>query len=510
MSNLEQRASRLENLVRDRELVIVSNREPYSHNRDEQGGNTVDRPTGGLTAGLDPVMQRIGGTWIAWGDGDRDFDVADTDGCVSVPPEDPEYRLKRLQLSEGQVQDYYYGYSNQVLWPLCHSALTLLRCDPGFWQQYCRVNEQFADSVVEYADDQSLVWFQDYHLALAPKLARPRLPEDTTLMHFWHIPWPAWDTYRACPHRRELLEGLLGNDQVGFHTPRYQTNFLECVDAALDDAHVDWETGNVTYQGQVTTTVAVPIGVPFDRIQQTVTSSAIEAFETSSAQIDDISAGTRIAVGVDRLDYTKGIVERLRALERLWEVFPRWRGNLTFVQKGSESRSRIPAYQEVQEQVADTVDRINGRFGTDDWQPVIYTTDRLSREEMCELYRRADVGIVSPIRDGMNLVAQEYAASQVDNDGMLVLSDQAGIHDTVGEYVVTITPCDTHGFAEAIDEALTMEPVERRRRMSQIRHRIADQNLAAWVEGNLRPMLATPSRGTQSLSTAGFDGTTQP
>jgi len=501
-----QADNRLEKLVLDKQVFVVSNRQPYAHEYDSEGRVTVDRPAGGLTASLDPVMQQLGDTWIAWGDGDADEEVSNPDGCVAVPPEDPGYHLKRVWLSEDQVRDYYYGYSNQVLWPVCHSALTNMRCDPGFWERYYQVNKQFADAVVECADDRALVWFQDYHLALAPVLVRPRLPDDAIVMHFWHIPWPAWDTFRACPHHRDLLKGMLGNDLVGFHTERYWTNFLWCVDAALDNARVDWKRGKVSYQSQVTNTVAAPIGVPFDRLQRVATSREALAFESSFDEANDIPDETRIAVGVDRLDYSKGIVERLRALERFFEVHSRWHGDFTFVQNGTESRSQIPAYQAVQDRVADIVNRINRQFGTDDWQPVIYTTDHLSQEEMCGLYRRADMAVVSPVRDGMNLVAQEYITAQVESDGVLVLSDQAGVHDQLGEHAVTVTPCDTQGFAEAIAEALSMSRAERRSRMTRLRRWVSDHDLKAWVSSNLRAARGDRTTDPRSLLTSGAGG----
>jgi len=487
------------NLIGDRQLIVASNRQPYSHETDGTDRITVDCPAGGLTAGLDPVMQRTGGTWVAWGDGDRDFDVVDGDDCVSVPPDDPGYQLKRLRLSEEEIRHYYYGYSNQVLWPLCHSALTQIRCNPGFWRHYRNVNERFAGAVADRAEGRPLVWFQDYHLALAPKLVRSYLPAAAVIMHFWHIPWPSWDAFRACPHRRELLEGLLNNDLIGFHTPRYRTNFLHCVDAAMDGAIVDWQAGSVSYQGRTVSVEAIPMGVPFEEIRGSVTAPTAEAFWPSFAREHDIPAEARIAVGVDRLDYTKGIVKRLRALERLWEVNPGWRGELTYVQNGSESRSRIPAYQEVQEDVADAVDRINDRFGTDDWQPIVYVTDCLEYEELYGLYRHADLALVTPIRDGMNLVAQEYVAAQVDDDGMLVLSDQAGIHDNVAEYAVTVSPHDTEGSADAIAGALIMPPGERRYRMNRLRRWVADHDLDAWLDANLRTAMDVAPSNDRSV-----------
>jgi trehalose 6-phosphate synthase len=240
VTSVDEPSRRPDELVRDRQLVVVSNRQPYRHDYADDGdGFVVDRPTGGLTAGLDPVMQRTGGTWIAWGEGDGDPAVADSNGCVSVPPTGPSYVLKHVWLSAEQVEGYYYGYSNQVLWPVCHAALTNVNCEPSFWRRYRRVNERFADTVVDHADDRPLVWFHDYHLALAPRMAGRRLPDDAVIQHFWHVPWPGWDTFRACPHGVELLDGLLGNDVLGFHLPRYRTNFLRCVDAAFDDAAVD-------------------------------------------------------------------------------------------------------------------------------------------------------------------------------------------------------------------------------------------------------------------------------
>jgi len=488
-----------EELLRDRQLLLVTNRQPYRHVNGEDG-IVVDRPTGGLTAGLDPVMQRIGGTWIAWGDGERDRDVVDEDDCVAVPPDDPGYALKRIWLSETQVQGYYFGFSNQVLWPLCHAALTRVRCEPGFWERYREVNEVFADAVVEQASERPLVWFQDYHLALAPELARKRLPQTATLVHFWHIPWPAWDTFRAAPNRRALLEGLLGNDQLGFHVPRYRTNFLDCVEAALEDAIVDWEAGTVTYGGHRTIVRVNPMGVPVDRIEDGADSSAAQAAWRAYRRAEDIPADARIVIGVDRLDYTKGIAARLRALERLWETDTDWRGSVTHLQIGSESRSEIREYRDVQERVAAHVDRINERFGTDDWQPIVYVTDYVSRDKLYSLYRHADLGIVSPLRDGMNLVAQEYVAAQVDGDGVLVLSDQSGVHDELGPHVVSVRPADTEDFADAIADALTMAPEERRERMALLREWVSAHDLDTWMERGIRQGITATRGESHSVS----------
>ncbi|WP_435346349.1 alpha,alpha-trehalose-phosphate synthase (UDP-forming) [Haloarchaeobius sp. HRN-SO-5] len=473
---------------RDGRLLVVSNRQPYSHDYDGDEV-TVDRPTGGLTAGLDPVLQRTGGTWIAWGDGDADEAVVDEDDRVSVPPEDPTYDIKRVWLSDDQVDDYYYGYSNQVLWPLCHSALSEIRSRASFWDAYRRTNEEFADAVldaIESSPDRSdgdpLVWFQDYHLGLAPGMVRDRLQQDAVLMQFWHIPWPSWDTYRCCPHAEALLRGLLGNDVLGFHVQRYRTNFFECVEACLPDATVERRTDEVRYDGSVTRVEAAPLGVPFDRIHRGATETSEREFDAGFRRRHGISPDTTLAVGVDRLDYTKGIPQRLRALEHLWETRPSLRGSLTYVQNGSESRSKIDAYQRVQDEVEALVSRINDRFGTDDWRPVVFFTDQIPQEELFALYRHSDVALVSPIRDGMNLVAKEYVAAQVDGDGVLVLSDQTGAHQELGEHAVTVSPHAVDEFADAIEGALEMPTGQRRRRMEELRQHVAEWDLDSWLE----------------------------
>ena len=399
------------------DLVVASNRQPYRHTYDD-GAVDVDRPAGGLTAGLDAVMRRIDGTWVAWGDGDADAAVVDGDDRVSVPPEGDDYTLQRLWLSEDEVDGYYYRISNRVLWPVCHAALATVDSCRDAWSDYRRVNDRFADAVAADADGDDLVWLQDYHLALASRLVRERSTDEPVVAQSWHIPWPSWDTFRACPHREELLRGLLGNDLLGFHVPRYCENFLESVEAGLPDAEVDAETGRVRYDGATTTVRAFPMGVPVDRIREQADSDEAVGFWAAFRKNRDIDPDTRVAVGVDRLDYTKGIPQRLDALEHLLAERPRWRGEFTYVQVGTESRSDIPAYRRCQERVAERVEAINDRFGTDDHQPVVYTTEMLSNEALAGLYRNADLAVVSPVRDGMNLVAQEYVAAQADGDGV--------------------------------------------------------------------------------------------
>ncbi|WP_254535310.1 alpha,alpha-trehalose-phosphate synthase (UDP-forming) [Halomarina litorea] len=469
-------------------LTVVSNRQPYRHDYEDGEGErdrvVVDRPAGGLTAGLDPVMRHAGGTWVAWGDGDADREVVDDGDRVGVPPEDPAYTLRRLWLTDDEVAGYYRGYANQALWPLCHAATGKMTFDAADWRDYRAVNRTFADAVVEESGSDPRVWFQDYHFALAPRMVRERRP-DASLMQFWHIPWPAPDVFRTCPQRRDVLAGLLANDLLGFHTERYRDNFLDCVDAELDDAVVARGRNRVRYDGHVTTVGAFPMGVDAEDIERRAAAATGEFWERFRRE-HGIAPETTVALGVDRLDYTKGIPRRLAGLEKLWELRPEWRGEVTYVQKGSESRSSIPAYARHQEEVFDAIDRVNDRFGTDEWTPVVYTDELYSEDELAALYRHSDVGLVTPVRDGMNLVAKEYVAAQVDDDGVLVLSDLAGATEGFADRgVLTTTPFDPESLAASLETALTMPADERRRRMRSLRRQVREHDIYDWMESFL-------------------------
>ena len=464
------------------DFVVLSNREPYQHRYADEGGTeiVVDEPVGGLTAGLDPVLQRTGGTWVAWGDAEADPVVTDEDGCVGVPPDDEHYQLKRVWLTDREIDGYYYGYSNQVLWPLCHDLPGSVSMKEGFWDRYRTVNRKFADAVVERATAESTVWIQDYHFGVAPRLIRPELSEEATLMQFWHIPWPSWQTWDVCPQHEEILRGLLANDLLGFHVERFKSNFLKSADECLDDATVDREAGEIHYDGRTTVIGAHPMGVNADQIAETA-AIAGDDFWSSFREEHGISDGTRVAAGVDRLDYTKGIPQRVEAFELLLERHPEWRGELTLVQKSTESRTGIPAYREIQSDVVEAIEQVNDRFGTADWTPVVHITDRIPQRELVGLYRHADLALVSPLRDGLNLVSKEFVAAQVDEEGVLLLSEFAGAHEELGEHAVTINPHDPEAFAEQIERALTMDRSERRERMRALREQVIEHDLDAWL-----------------------------
>lgn len=503
-------------------LIVVSNRQPYRHEYEKPDGDevdaavsdggpaessasvrppstndvertvTVDRPTGGLTAGLDPVLQRAGGTWIAWGDGDADREVADDRGCVAVPPEEPSYTLQRVWLDDAAVEAYYYGFSNRVLWPICHEFPHLVDDRPGDFEGYRDVNRQFADAVSEHVTGDAVVWLQDYHLGLAPSMIRERVPSSTTIGQFWHVPWPNPDVFRWCPHGWELLEGLLGNDLLGFHVDRYVAAFLECADRSLPSATVDRARGIVRHDGSVTRVVATPMGVDAAKHDR-------QCRELDGTRIDrlreryDVPATAALGVGVDRLDYTKGIPERLAAIERFFERYPAWRGSFTIVQTTTPSRTEIPAYDELGTFVRREVERINDRFATERWRPIVYTEDYLPRSDLCALYRHADVMLVTPLIDGMNLVAQEYVAASVDGTGALLLSEHVGAHDTLGDAAYTVDPDRIDQVATTLETALASAPAERRRRLAELRRRVFEHDLEWWMDSQLAALAETAS-----------------
>lgn len=444
----------------ERRFIVVSNREPYEHRwSDEMGEVQVRRPAGGLTSALDPLMQTLGGTWVAWGSGEADATAVDADHRVRVPPEDPRYTLRRVWLTHHDIHRYYLGFSNQFLWPLCHLRPDLTRVRSRYWERYRRVNRRFAEAVVEEArGDDAAVWFQDYHLALAPLFVRSRRP-DLTLAHFWHIPWPPIEIYRLAPQAEYLLRGLLANDLIGFQLPAFAHNFLDCAEQ-IAGARVDLDAGTATLEGHTCHTAAFPISIDVEMYRQAAT--AADADEQISRLRERYAPnGARIGAGVDRLDYSKGIPEKLKALEFLWERYPEFRERFTFIQVAVPSRSDIEAYDELAQKVDRQVWEINERFGTDGWRPIHLIKQSVPMERLALLYRMADICIVSSLQDGMNLVAKEYVACQTDGTGLLLLSRFAGAAEEMEEAML-INPYDPEGFALHIREALNRPIPERR------------------------------------------------
>jgi trehalose 6-phosphate synthase len=455
---------------------VVANREPYIHVYDGEGVRCM-KPASGLTTALDPVMRACGGTWVAHGSGDADRQASDPRGRVAVPPECPAYTLRRVWLSKEEEQGYYYGFANEALWPLCHAAYTRPSFNPGDWQQYRRVNQKFADAVLdEVAGERAVVFVQDYHFALLPRLLKAARP-DLVVVQFWHIPWPNPEIFRVCPWQEEILDGLLGNDLLSFHIQNHCNNFLDSVDRALE-ARIDTERFAVTRGGK--TTVVRPHPISID--PESVAAFAPRDVETEEARLrKQLRVQDRpLLVGVDRVDYTKGIPERFRAVDRLVTLHPELKGRFCCVQVGAPSRTHIPAYRRLNEELDALVEEINWRHGGDAWKPVVYVKEHLDLGQLYGLYRMAAGCVVSSLHDGMNLVAKEFVAARTDLRGVLVLSRFTGAARELTDALL-VNPYAVDEFAAALRSALTMPAEEQERRMRRLRAQVADNNIYRWA-----------------------------
>lgn len=489
-------------------LVVVSNREPYVHQY--RGGQpVVTRPAGGLVTGLDPVLRACGGVWVAQGSGDADRITADRDGCIPVPPEDPRYTLKRVFISKEEEQGYYFGFSNEGLWPLCHLTHERPVFRAGDWEQYVRANQRFADAVLdEVGPDSAVVMVQDYQMALVPGMIKQKRP-DMRVGLFWHIPWPSAESFRICPYRIELLQGMLGADLLGFHLQQHCNNFLETVDRMLE-TKIDRERFAVEIRGHTATIRPFPISVQSWQERGVAVGDKLRA-QLAGLRRDHGLEGVMVGVGVDRIDYTKGIAERLRAIERLFEKHPDLIGRFTFVQLGAPSRTNIPRYRDMVTELEKMAEAINTRFRTAAWAPVRMLVGQHEGPLVYAFFRMAEVCVVSSLHDGMNLVAKEYVAAQSEADdlvaevqrgpGALVLSEFAGAARDLPEALI-INPYDTEQFAAAIYQAISMEPAERRSRMARMRERVEENNIYRWAAEFLAALAQTDGRKDAGVAPA--------
>jgi trehalose 6-phosphate synthase len=456
-------------------LVVVANREPFVH---AYHGEEIrcTTPASGLTTALDPVMQACGGVWVGHGSGDADAVVADGRGRVAVPPDDPTYVLRRVWLTKEEEQGYYYGFANEALWPLCHIAYTRPRFDAGDWEQYRRVNRKFADAVLDEVDGvPAVVFVQDYHFALLPRLLKDARP-DLVVLQFWHIPWPNREVFRVCPWQEEILDGLLGNDLLAFHIQRHCNNFLETVDRALE-SKVDMERFAVTRGGKTSYVRPQPISIDPD--PPAVTPEGAKAEQWRMRQRLGVR-DQRLLVGVDRVDYTKGIPERFRAVDRLLTLHPELKGKFCFVQVGAPSRVHIPAYRRLNEELHGLVEAINWRHANHSWRPIVYVNEHLSPAQVYHLYQTAAGCVVSSLHDGMNLVAKEFVAARGDLRGVLVLSRFTGAAEELAEAVL-VNPYAEDEFAGALHRALHMPEEEQQRRMRHLRQQVTGNTIYRWA-----------------------------
>jgi len=463
--------------LRGQEVIVVSNREPYIHIRRGEAIE-VRRPASGLVTALEPIMRTCSGTWIAHGSGSADRDAVDRHDRIAVPPDGPGYQLRRMWLTEEEEAGYYYGFANEGLWPLCHIAHVRPTFRTSDWDQYVRVNRRFARTVVEESKSKDpIVLVQDYHLALLPRMIREALPA-ATIITFWHIPWPNPEAFAICPWREELLDGMLGSSILGFHTQFHCNNFLDTVDRQLE-ARVDRETFTVSYRSALTAVKRYPISIEWPPAPDLLAKSVAQC-RTDVRRRHDLPDDHAIGIGVDRFDYTKGIEERLRAVERLLEQHPERVGRFTFVQIAAPTRAGIEEYDHYQSRVHALVARVNARFAHAPRPPIILLSAHHEPEAVYEYYRAADVCVVSSLHDGMNLVAKEFVAARDDERGVLVLSQFTGAARELPEAII-VNPYDADECAAALQAALEMPDREQRARMRLMRSLIGEFNVFRWA-----------------------------
>jgi trehalose-6-phosphate synthase len=457
-------------------LFVVANREPYMHKRN---GRTVETivPASGLVTALEPVLRACDGTWIAHGSGNADREFVDARNRVRVPPDDPHYTLRRIWLDKKEEDGYYYGFSNEGLWPLCHIAHTRPTFRANDWEQYKKVNAKFADALVEEMADTEhpVVVVQDYHFALLPRMIKQRRP-DARVGIFWHIPWPNPEAFGICPWQREVLEGLLGADLIGFHVQYHCDHFLETVNRAVE-SRVEWERFAVNRGGHVTMVRPFPISVVFPEPEKDM-----PAFHSHQVQVlrELGSEALYVGVGVDRVDYTKGILERFRGVERFLQKYPQFQGKFTFIQIGAPSRTNIKRYDDFMNEVVAEAERVNRTLQTAHWRPIILRNFHHTHAEVARFYRAADLCLVTSLHDGMNLVAKEYLTARHDEGGVLILSPFTGAARELPDALI-VNPYDTEALADSIFQALEMKPSERSVRMRRMRAVVKEHNVYRWA-----------------------------
>jgi len=461
--------------LHDQEIITVSNREPYQHVYKECAIK-VQSAAGGLVTALEPIMRACSGTWIAHGSGDADRETVDAHDHVAVPPDKPAYQLRRIWLSQAEEDGYYDGFANEGLWPLCHMAHNQPSFRSSDWEMYQQVNRKFAHAVIQEAHTENpVVLIQDYHFALLPGYIHKKLP-NATIITFWHIPWPNVDIFSICPWPTEILVGLLGSSILGFHTQNHCNNFFECVDRFLE-SRIDRETLTVSYHEQLTAVRAYPISIAWP--EQT----AVKHFPEIRKKIIDenyLSENISIGLGVDRMDYTKGILERFYAIERLLELYPEWIGKFVFIQIAAPTRSTISNYQKFENEVRELSDRINERFAHDGYHPICLRIAHHDSSEVDQYYIAADVCFVSSLHDGMNLIAKEFIAQRTNEQGVLVLSKFTGAASELSAALI-VNPYHVDECAEALHLALTMPIEEQRQRMISMRSWVKEFNVYRWA-----------------------------
>ncbi|MCK9572962.1 MAG: trehalose-6-phosphate synthase, partial [Candidatus Omnitrophica bacterium] len=473
--------AKLKDLIRaklgENALFVVSNREPYMHIINQVTGETkCVRPASGVVTAIDPVMRACGGTWVAHGSANADKKFVNSKNKLGVPPDDNRYILKRVWLSKEEEEGYYYGFSNEGLWPLCHTTHTRPIFRETDWQMYKKVNQKFAESILEELPSKNpFIFIQDYHFTPLGRMIKEKRP-DATIALFWHIPWPNPEVFSICPYQKEILDGMLGCDLIGFHVQNHCNNFLDTVNRLLE-SRVDTEKFSVNRRGKETFVRSFPISVD-GKITDESFSSKQEDLDLIRKELE--LEGKIVAVGVDRIDYTKGIIERILAIDRFFEKYPQYKNKFVFIQLAAPSRTHIKRYHDLMGEIDELIEKKNWKHSDGNWQPIIYLKKHFSPEEIAPYYELADICIVSSLHDGMNLVAKEYIAAKTDLNGVLVLSEFTGAARELLE-AIKINPYSIEEFADSIKLAIEMPQGEKSKRMEKMRNIIKENNIYRWA-----------------------------
>ncbi len=457
----------MENMDSSGKIIIVSNAEPFQHIY-HNGEIVQEKLAGGLTTGLDPLMKNSKNLWVAWGRGEADFEVTNQRQKVVVPDKETGYTLKRVKLSENEVNGFYYGFSNSSLWPICHSFPHKANLDKNNWETYKKVNRLFVESVLEEFNSGDKIWVQDYQLALVPKMLREELP-NAKIALFWHIPWPPWETFGILPCKEELVEGMLGADFIGFHTSWLVHNFLDTVFQLGGAANQSENIARMNSERAVVKNI--PLGIDTDFFKKTPKQ------EEKAKQLKDDFSCSNLILSVDRLDYTKGIDRRIQAISTFFEKYPQYKEEVSFVERISPSRSRVQEYKNMRRKIEQLIGQINGELRGETWVPIRYFYQHLPQKELIPYYLAADIGLLTPLIDGMNLVAKEYVATR--SKGMLILSEFAGAAETLTE-AIQVNPYNPEGVADALHEAISTPEEEQREKFVKMKNKLNQMDIHWW------------------------------
>lgn len=476
MTNADDLIKFAKKALKNKKFVVAIQREPYIHIKDGHGVH-LEIAAGGAHVLLDGILRQLGGLMVAIAAGNADSQVVDDQGRIQVPPDNPSYTLKRIFLKKKELDGFYYGFANQTLWPICHAVFVKPIFNKDWWEQYYKVNEKYAEAIIdELKEEDAFIWINDYHLALLPKMLKEKRP-NLTIGTFWHIPWPTHEIFRICPWRKELLEGLLGSDFIGFHRGYHMENFIMSARRELE-VIVDSEPRTVIHKEHHTKLANLPAGIDYHEIQQEL--NIIKDVDKSLITKDFGIDYENIIIGVDRVDYTKGLIERLKIIDKFFETHPEYLGKLVYLSIGAPSRIHIPAYKNLNRELFDLIEKINWKYSNPDWQPIYFINEVIDRKRLFSYYKLADACLVTSLDDGMNLVAKEYVICTPADKGMLILSKFTGAAKDL-KSAVLINPYDIDSSVAALYQALTMKKEEKIERNNKMKTTIKEQNIYNWA-----------------------------